>query len=102
MIDLKMWCEEKDILKRTIDAFWKTIQNYWEEEPEEYCSVVRDSSLPVRPVFDKLSYVCDLPNYDDERVFVDLLIEYDGKYIGWYRMVYGCDGEAQDDSLIIE
>ncbi|MBQ9133820.1 MAG: hypothetical protein IJX64_04750 [Clostridia bacterium] len=79
MFDLQKWCAEHDAVKRTEQAFYTALETYKNEDAEEYNEVFYDKDLPITAVPDKVYHACSLPDFDMERVYVDLYIEYDGK-----------------------
>ena len=102
MFDLQKWCAEHDAVKRTEQAFYTALETYKNEDAEEYNEVFYDKDLPITAVPDKVYPVFGLSNFDLQHIYVDFYIEYDGKNIGSYRMIYDLDGSEFDDYLVIE
>ena len=102
MLDVQKWCAEHDAISRTEKAFYEALKNYKEEDAEEYGEVFNDNTLPIVAVPDKVFHGYSLPNFDFEQIYVDFLIEYGNRYVGWYRMIYDLDGSEVDDSFVIE
>ena len=101
MSDLQKWCLQHNVQERIMIAFRNALKAYCDENPIEYGKVFPREDIPVIPVFDKVCHSFSFPEFDFERVQVDLLIEYNESNVGWYRMLYEMDGTEIDDYLVI-
>ena len=102
MFDLQKWCTEHGVIARSEKAFYTALETYKNDDGEEYSEVFYDNALPIVLIPDKVQHVCNLPDFDSGRVYVDFCIEYDAENVGCYRMIYDLDGSAFDDYLVIE
>ena len=106
---LKSWAKEKDVIKRTYEAFEQSFKNYIEEENEEFCKYFGDLKRELLKVYFKnislkivdLKHI-DLVNDDREFVEVYLGIRYDEMEIGYYSLLFDLSGDEFDDFLIFD
>lgn len=102
MSDLQEWCLKHNVKERTLTAFHNALEAYREEETMEYGKVFPNELMPIIPIFDKVCHVFSFPEFEFERVQIDMSIEYDERTVGWYRMIYEMDGSEFDDYFVIE
>lgn len=101
-IELKQWVIDNKIEKRIRDGFWNYIENYKQDDIEEYTEYFgginfRFLTLEFRKVSLTTIYTwsCDVVS-----AFLD--IKYKDTDIGTYEMVFSLSGEIQDDFLDME
>jgi hypothetical protein len=103
MIEFIMkWCNDNNILNRTVNMFWKCFETYSKEEPEEYKTVFPAGKKNVILKFDKVAYEIDLPNFSQELIAVTLNIYICESEVGWYKQLYLRNGEPFDEYFVIE
>jgi len=101
--NLKSWCDQYNIIERTMGYFWTAFENYQNEEPIEFSSVFesfdkKNLSISIR----EICMSVDWPDFSQMKISVYLYIHYCDKYVGYYKAIYETNGEAFDDFFVIE
>ena len=97
--ELKSWAIEHNIEERTKTSFYKMLQNYKIDNPEEYFDIFKNIcldqlSLQVHSVSLNLG---NWPECSYNTVSASMRIHYNRKQIANYKTLYTLDGEAEDD-----
>ncbi|PJN60256.1 hypothetical protein PAEAM_28160 [Paenibacillus sp. GM1FR] len=105
--DLRDWSDKHNARNRAIEAFWHNLETYRVEDPEEFTELfwdydqkylkiwIEDISLHIK----SLEYL-DPSNKELEYIEVKVRIEYRANHIGYYRIIFGIDGQVEDDYFI--
>jgi len=98
-----------NIGERTIKGFWKCFDNYKKEEVEEFSQVFGDFDNERLTIWmDKVNQsIRNWDKFDNEynenHEYIEAFIklEYKGKYIGWYSLLFNFDGKTFDDYFVL-
>ncbi|TVX93799.1 hypothetical protein [Paenibacillus agilis] len=108
--ELKEWANNNDIKKQVVDCFWKCLENYMNEDPSEFEEYFKEyNSELIELVYYKLSmsirnWDTFETDYNENCEFIEVIIkiQYNNKYIGYYKLLYNFGGEIFDDYLVWE
>lgn len=99
IVELKNWAFEYNIEERTKNSFYKMLENYKVDNPEEFNDVFKniridELSLQVHTISLNLG---NWPECSYNTVSASMWIHHKGKQIASYKTLYTFDGEAEDD-----
>ncbi len=97
--ELKKWAIEHIIEERTKASFYKMLNNYKIDNPEEYVEIlgnicINELSLQIHMVSLNLG---NWPECSYNTISASMRIKYNGKQIANYKTLYTLDGEDEDD-----
>ncbi|MCX7924106.1 MAG: hypothetical protein N3B21_19165 [Clostridia bacterium] len=100
-VDLKEWIETNNIEQKTIQGFWKYVNNRKKELDDDTADVLNFIELNNIRLEIKKASLSVIYNYGD---FVSLLIDiyFKEHYIGSYESIFTLSGEYADDFLKID
>jgi len=107
--EIRNWINNNNLLDKTFQGFWICMNNYIQEELHEFEELFGAYNKErVKVSFDKYALKmftsdCIEENLEN-REFMEthLRIEYSGKNIGYYKMLFDFNGESFDDVLAWE
>lgn len=97
--ELRDWAIKYDIEKDTKTAFFKMLENYKADDPNEYNEVFKnfrpdELQLEVHTISLNLG---NWPECSYNTISASMRISHNGKQIGSYKTLYTLDGSPEDD-----
>lgn len=95
------WISINNVAERTKKSFWQYIDNYREEEPDEFREVFSNIDLnSLNIIINKISLTISY-RFDEPISFVSVCIAlvYEGEEIGAYESLFTLSGNEMDDYL---
>lgn len=99
--EFQNWISLNNIVERTKKSFWNYVENYRNEESDEFSEVFSNVNMDFLEI--TISKVSLTVNYrfDEPIIFVSAFadIKYEDGEIGEYESLYSLDGDDLDDYL---
>ncbi|WP_068784007.1 hypothetical protein [Paenibacillus phocaensis] len=101
---IKNWMNRTEVENKAIEFFWKVIQLYREEDPEEFeDNFPNFSSSDLEVSIQAVSVTFgNYPDFNYNHVVVTIPIRYKKKNIGVHKILFTFDGMIEDDYFIID
>ncbi|MFL1676360.1 hypothetical protein ABEV00_00550 [Paenibacillus thiaminolyticus] len=102
--EFQNWVSINNIIERTKKGFWIYMENYKQEEPDEFSEVFGNVDLNFVEInISKISLTINY-RFDEPIKFVSAFIdvEYGGEELGVYESLFSLDGDDLDDYLRIK
>lgn len=105
-MELKQWLDDYDIKKMAMRDLKRYLLGYKEEEEEDFNELFKDMDLDkVQYVFHSVAYVINEwhTSGNEKRKYISakVYLEYNNSAFAEYVAIYGLDGGAEDDYLIM-
>lgn len=84
--------------------FWSNFESYKLEEPVEFNKYFSDynvSSLQTKIISVAINFSGNYPDFKKNHVIITIDMEYYGKQIGYYKLLFNEDGSIADDFFVI-
>lgn len=101
-VEFQNWILLNNIVERTKKSFWNYVENYRNEEPEEFSEVFSDVNMDSLEItISKVSFTVNY-SFDEPITFIAAFadIEYEDREIGVYESLYSLDGDDLDDDYL--
>ncbi|CAH8713316.1 hypothetical protein M5W83_26635 [Paenibacillus thiaminolyticus] len=99
--EFENWVSIHNIIERTKKGFWNYMENYKQEEPDEFSEVFGNVDMNfLETNISKISLTINY-TFDEPIKFVSAFIdvEYEGEELGVYQCLFSLDGDDLDDYL---
>ncbi len=105
-MELELWLDKYDIKKMAMRDLKHYLLGYKEEEEEDFNELFKDMDLDkVQYIFHSVAYVINEwhTSEGEKRKYISakVYLEYNDSVFAEYVAIYGLDGEAEDDYLIM-
>ncbi len=99
--EFESWIEKNNIIKRTKESYLSCMENYINEEPNEFMELYKTLNINLLVTKQSTINLCINYEFDEPIKYVSstLEIKFEGEELGYYDCIFGLDGSDMDDYL---